>query len=122
MRSRFRLFLIIPCKRKSFGLGTKPRLDARCARSHARETFGPPVCTLEDAAGIDAIRPRPLIARPTPKPQLNPAIPPTQTLANLGPRRRASIELLNEKEPGRSSDQALSGKRRGAYCTRNVDS
>src|ERR1700730_10828611 len=25
MRSRFRLFLIIPCKRKSFGLGTKPR-------------------------------------------------------------------------------------------------
>ena len=37
------------------------------------------------------------------------------------PRRRASIELLNEKEPGRGSDQALSGRRRGAYCTRNVD-
>jgi hypothetical protein len=33
------------------------------------------------------------------------------------------IELLNEKEPGRGSDQALSGRRRGAgaYCTRNVD-
>src|ERR1700730_16235245 len=36
------------------------------------------------------------------------------------PRRGASIELLNEKEPGRGSDQALSGRRRGAYCTRNV--
>jgi hypothetical protein len=58
--------------------------------------------TLEDAASIDALRPRPLIARPP-------------------PRRRASIELLNEKEPRRGSDQALSGRRRGAYCTRNVD-
>jgi hypothetical protein len=38
------------------------------------------------------------------------------------PRRRASIELLNEsKSPGAASDQALSGRRRGAYCTRNVD-
>jgi hypothetical protein len=27
----------------------------------------------------------------------------------------------NEKEPGRGSDQALSGRRRGAYRTRNVD-
>ena len=26
-----------------------------------------------------------------------------------------------EKEPGRGSDQALSGRRRGAYRTRNVD-
>jgi hypothetical protein len=37
------------------------------------------------------------------------------------PRRRASIELLNKKEPRRGSDQALSGRRRAAYCTRNVD-
>jgi hypothetical protein len=69
---------------------------------------------------LDAIRPRrPLIARPTPKPQLNPAIPPTQNLVNLS-RAAAHHELLNEKEPGRGSDQALSGRRRGAYCTRNV--
>jgi hypothetical protein len=80
------------------GLGFDDEFEP--ARLHDRQVrrFG----TLEDAASIDALRPRPLIARPP-------------------PRRRASIELLNEKEPRRGSDQALSGRRRGAYCTRNVD-
>ena len=71
------------------GLGFDDEFEP--ARLHDRQVrrFG----TLEDAAGIDALRPRPLIATTT-------------------PRRRASIELLNEKEPRRGSDQALSGKGR----------
>src|SRR3984893_1275131 len=50
-----------------------------------------------------------------------PTIPATYRFS-LPTRSRppAHHELLNEKEPGRGSDQALSGRRRGAYCTRNV--
>ena len=44
--------------------------------------------------------------------------PHTHKFPRVNARR---IELLNEKEPGRGSDQALSGRRRGACCTRNVD-
>ena len=39
LRSRFRLFLIISCKRKSFGLGTKPCLDLTGVESETVETF-----------------------------------------------------------------------------------
>src|ERR1700730_8955777 len=77
------------------GLGVDDEFEP--ARLHDRQVRR--VAPLRMLPG-DAIRPRPLIARPTPKPQLTPAIPPTQNLANLSRAAAHPSSCSTRKSPG----------------------
>jgi hypothetical protein len=54
----------------------------------------------------------------------SPGLAPLRMLPVRRPFARAAAHpssCSTRKSPGRGGDQALSGRRRGAYCTRNVD-